>query len=403
MHRSPRYAAIPGFRARLVPVMILFSLAGFSRAQAGQEAQTPSPRQAACQESIPDLFNRVSPSVVSISAMSINPWAMEDRTDRVEGSGVIIEPSGLVLTNSHVVFGRHVITVTLDDGTTLPARMVGADPLFDVALLRIPKPDRGVLPVAQLGDSGRLLVGEEVYAIGNPFGLEQTLTRGIVSAINRLLPGAAWSLTEPLIQTDAAINPGNSGGPLVDRCGDVIGITTALLPEAQSIGFAVPVNLIKEVMSSLIEKGRIVRPWLGVQGQLVGKDLKELLRVPMIDGFLVEIVEPGSPAEQAGVQGGGLDLVISGEPVLLGGDIITAVNGTGVSDPEKMSQVLGSLKVGQTVHLALFRQSKTRELDIVLVERPLLPGDIPARRGSTPAEGVRPGLAHRFRSVRRAF
>jgi len=157
-------------------------------------------------------------------------------------------------------------------------------------------------------------------------------------------------------------------------------------------------------MSSLIEKGRIVRPWLGVQGQLVGKELKELLRVPMIDGFLVEIVEPGSPAEQAGVHGGGLDLVISGEPVLLGGDIITAVDGTAVTDPEKMSQVLQSLKVGQTVHLSLFREGKTREANIVLVERPLLPGDIPAKRGSAPAgEGVRPGLAHRFRSVRQAF
>ena len=219
MHRSPRYTTIPGFAASLVPVVFLFSLAGFGQAQAGQEAQTPPARQAACQESIPDLFTRVSPAVVSISAMSINPWAMDDRTDRVEGSGVIIGASGLVLTNSHVVFGRHVIAVTLDDGTTLPARMVGADPLFDIALLRIPKPGRGTLPVAQLGDSDRVLVGEEVYTIGNPFGLEQTLTRGIVSAVNRVLPGAAWSLTEPLIQTDAAINPGNSGGPLVNRSG----------------------------------------------------------------------------------------------------------------------------------------------------------------------------------------
>ena len=163
-------------------------------------------------------------------------------------------------------------------------------------------------------------------------------------------------------------------------------------------------NLIKQVMSSLIEKGKVVRPWFGVQGQLVGKDLRQLLRIPMIDGFLVEIVEPGSPAEQAGVQGGSLDLVISGEPVLLGGDIITAIDGTAVTDPEKMSQVLRSLKVGQKLHLALFRENKTLEVDIVLVERPLLPGDIPAQRGSAPTgERVRPGLAHRFRSVRQAF
>ena len=205
-----------------------------------------------------------------------------------------------MLSNSHVVFGRQVITVTLDEGTTLPAKLVGADPIFDIALLRIPTPTQGTLPVARLGDSSTLRVGQEVFAIGNPLGLDQTLTRGIVSAINRRLPGAAWSLTEPLIQTDAAINPGNSGGPLIDSCGSVVGITTTILLEAQSIGFAVPIDLVKSVIPQLLDKGRVVRPWLGVQGQFVAPALKELLRIPLVDGFLVEAVEPGSPAEQQG-------------------------------------------------------------------------------------------------------
>jgi S1-C subfamily serine protease len=209
----------------------------------------------------------MSAAVLSITAISVNPYDADRRIERVQGSGVIIDPSGLVVTNSHVVFGRQVITVTLDDGTTLPARFVGADPIFDIALLRIPKPDRGTLPLARLGDSDRLLVGEEVYTIGNPFGLEQTLTRGIVSAINRLLPGAAWSLTEPLIQTDAALNPGNSGGPLVNSTGSVAGINTAIIQYAQGICFAIPVNTVRWVVSQILREGgdlagsRLQRPY----------------------------------------------------------------------------------------------------------------------------------------------
>jgi len=372
-------------RARVATLLVclLFTVPGIVKA----DQEPPAPLATPCQESIPELYNRVSLSVVSVEAASINLRDVGDRVSRVAGSGVIVDRSGLIVTNSHVVFGRRAVSVTLDDGTMLPASLVGADPVFDVALIRIPPPATGTLPVARLGDSDHVVVGEEVLTIGNPFALEQTLTRGIVSAINRILPNTPLSLMEPLIQTDASINPGSSGGPLINRCGEVIGITTAILPEAQNIGFAVPINLVKEVMPLLIASGRVVRPWLGVQGQLVVPVLKELLRIPLEDGFLVEVVEPGSPAEQQGIAGGKLDLTVGGHSVLLGGDIITVMNGVAVDTPEKLEQVLRSLKVGATVRMTVFRDEKLRQLEVVVTERPFLPGDILARQSVAPLAG----------------
>jgi serine protease Do len=383
----------PAFRVSLAVVIALAVTVSLGAAQ----GQAPPQRPAAapgCPQSLPDLYNQVSQSVVSIGAISINPYDNDRRIERVAGSGVIIESSGLILTNSHVVFGRQVITVTLDDGTNLPAKLVGADPIFDIALVKIPPPTKGTLPVAALGNSSALAAGVEVYAIGNPLGLDQTLTRGIVSAVNRLMPGAAWSLAEPMIQTDASINPGNSGGPLLDPCGLVVGITTAIMPGAQNIGFAVPVDLIKDVIPRLLAKGRVVRPWLGVQGQFVVPGLKQLLKVPLVDGFLIEAVEPGSPAEQAGLQGGLFELTIEGQPILLGGDIITQVNGTVLSDPRALATLLGGLEVGSRLRMTVVRDGKPNAVDLALVERPVLPWDLPGQRsGQTAAGGgaARPG------------
>ena len=230
---------------------------------AGGIARAQGPRHAPCNEALPDIYARLSPAVVSISAVSINPYRLSDRVSHVSGSGVLIDASGLILTNSHVAFGRQSITVTLDDGTRLPATLVGADPIFDLAVLRIAKPSSGKLPTARLGDSDRTRVGEEVVAIGNPLGLDQTLTRGIVSGMNRILPETPFSLLEPLIQTDAPINPGNSGGPLVNRCGEVIGINTAVITDAQNIGFAVPSNMARSTVSALspdLPRGSVAAP-----------------------------------------------------------------------------------------------------------------------------------------------
>lgn len=348
-----------------------------------------------------EVYRTVSPSVVLIEGVAMNPYASGDKVERSAGSGFLVDASGLVVTNSHVVFGQQVLAVTLDDGTTLPARVVGADPVFDIAVIRIPPPKQGSLPVVELGDSSALDVGDEVFAIGNPFGLEQTLTRGVVSALNRLLPGASWSLKEPLIQTDAAINHGSSGGPIVDGQGRVVGMATAILPEAQNIGFAIPIDLVKKVLPELEEKGRVVRPWLGVQGQLVPPSLRDLLRAPLVDGFLVEVVEPGSPAAELGVQGGDLDLVVGGEPILIGGDIVTAIDGRPLVDPEKVAAVLSSLQVGATVELSIYRDEKVKKVRAKLVERPVLPMDLAGRTAASPVRGAAPPRG--LRGSREAF
>jgi S1-C subfamily serine protease len=223
---------------------------------------------------------------------------------------------------------RQSIRVTLDDGTEVAAELVGADPIFDVAVVRIPKPTDGTLTTIPLGDSDRVRVGEDVVAIGNPLGLDQTLTRGVVSAINRILPETPLSLFEPLIQTDTPINPGNSGGPLLNRCGEVVGITTSLLADAQNISFAVPINLAKAILPPCWSEAGSCAPWIGFHGPAGRRRRPGPLRIPLVEGLLVEVIEPGSPAERAGLRGGQLEIAISGREFLFGGDIVTTMNGT---------------------------------------------------------------------------
>jgi serine protease Do len=341
--------------------------------------------QAGCDTALPTLYQQVSPAVVFISAVSIASVHPGERAGTVIGSGVLIDREGLILTNSHVVFGRRAVSVTLDSGYTTPAKVLGADPILDVAVLRIPVPEAG-LPKATLGDSDALQVGEEVIAIGNPMGLEQTLTRGVISGIDRLLWEFPLNLMLPLIQTDAAINPGNSGGPLVNRCGEVVGLTSALLADAKNIGFAIPINIVKQVLPQLVQQGRVMRPWLGVSGKVIGKEVQDLLKLPLVDGFLVETIEPGSPAAKAGLHEGELLLAISGEEFLFGGDIITAANGKELDDTEKFTQFVRTLKVGDTVRLTLYHDGTTRQVEFTLPERPILPGDVPpdGRRALAP-------------------
>jgi S1-C subfamily serine protease len=335
-----------------------------------------------CTEQIPELFQRVSPSVVLITAVAIDPFKVTNRVSSVIGSGVIISGDGLVLTNSHVVFGRQAITVTLDDGRKTEAKLLGADPILDLAILRIPASPMGH-PVATLGDSDMVRIGEEVIAVGNPLGLEQTLTRGVISGINRILPESPMALMLPLIQTDAPINPGNSGGPLLNRCGEVIGINTSILGDAQNIGFAIPINIAKRVIPDLIEHGRIIRPWIGISGKLIKKEIMEIINIPLVDGFLVETIEPESPARQAGLHEGWLPITIAGMELLLGGDIITDINGQPMDDSEKFERLMGSLKVGDKVNLTLYREQKTQRVEFILPERPILPGDLRLNSSST--------------------
>jgi S1-C subfamily serine protease len=324
-----------------------------------------------CTEPLTVVFERVSPSVVSIQAMKINKAKPQRRFETVVGSGVIIEKDGQILTNAHVVDGAASLMVTLDSGNRVSARILGLDPVLDLALLRVDSATP--LPTARLGDSAGVRVGDEVVAIGNPLGLDQTMTRGIVSALNRLLPGIS---DEPMIQTDAPINPGNSGGPLVDRCGNVVGINTLISEDAQSIGFAVPVSAAKTILRDLREVGRVVRPWLGMQGRAVDNRLGAVVRMPVTPGYLVEVVYDGSPADRAGVRGGNLSVAVQGEEYLLGGDILTQINGTPIRSHQDYVARVKTLRVGQRVKIVVVRDGNPRELSLTVSERPRLPSDL---------------------------
>ena len=331
------------------------------------EAQTAAP----CAEPFTALFERVSPSVISIQAMKIDKTRPNRRFETIVGSGFFIERDGLALTNAHVVDGAASLSVTLDTGERVPARTIGLDSVLDLALIRVD--GRTNVPAARFGDSSTLRVGEEVVAIGNPIGLDQTMTRGIVSGLNRLLPGIS---DQPMIQTDAPINPGNSGGPLIDRCGAVVGINTFISEEAQSIGFAVPVNAVRVVLKDLRELGKVVRPWLGMQGRAVDQRLSGIVRMPLVPGYLVEVVYDGSPADRAGIRGGSLSVILQGDEYLLGGDILTAINGHAIRNHQDYVSRVSVLRPGQRVRVGISRDGQTRELTLVVAERPRLPGDL---------------------------
>src|SRR6266576_5165046 len=321
-----------------------------------------------CTDSLAALFERVSPTVVSIQVTKINKAKPQRRFETVVGSGVVFERDGQVLTNAHVVDGAASLSVTLDSGSRASARLVGMDTVTDLALLRIES--SSPIPAARLGDSGALRVGDEVVAIGNPIGLEQTMTRGIVSGLNRLLPGLA---EQPMIQTDAPINPGNSGGPLVDRCGAVVGINTFISEEANAIGFALPINAGKAILRDLRETGRVIRPWLGLQGREIDSQVTSVRRLPLSPGYLVEVVYEGSPAEKAGMRGGSLSVVVQGEEYLLGGDILTSIENTSVRTPPDYLSKVKTFKPGQRARLTIIRDGQRREFSLTVGERPRLP------------------------------
>jgi S1-C subfamily serine protease len=358
---------VPKRALSIYALFAILSLASSASALAASE----------CSQSIADLYDSKSPAVVRITALTINPYQNEDRIQQTTGSGFIIDTLGLVMTNSHVVFDAQVVNVTLDDGTILPAKILGADPIYDLAILKIPEPDTGKLPVLTFADSDKLRPGDEVVTIGNPLGLGQTITSGIISAINRTLPEKPRLLSWPMIQTDTPINLGNSGGPLLNRCGDVIGIASEIMGEAQNIGFAVPSNLAQSVVLPLVEKGKLIRPWLGVDGSLIDAKLVQVFAMPLTEGFLVESVETGSPASAAGITGGRLPVKVEHQSFILGGDIIMSINDIALKDDDNMQKALDLVRIGSKIKLKIYRKGKIVTSELTIIERPLQPGDVP--------------------------
>jgi len=272
------------------------------------------------------------------------------------GSGLIIEPDGYVLTNNHVIENAQMIMVRLSDEEEFEARVVGRDPRTDLALLKIQ--GRREFPVARLGDSDSLRVGEWVLAIGNPFGLEQTVTAGIVSAKGRVIGAGPY---DDFIQTDAAINPGNSGGPLFNTRGDVVGVNTAIFSQtggSVGIGFAIPINLAKELIPQLRAKGRVPRAWLGVAIAPVTPELAKRLGRPVRDGALVAEVVPNGPAARAGVRPG---------------DLVVAFQGKPIRRADELPRLTAKAPVGSDVELTLWRDGKEQAVTVRLGELPERP------------------------------
>src|SRR5438132_900781 len=270
---------------------------------------------------------------------------------RASGSGVIVDAKGYVLTNNHVIENAQDITVRLSDGRKFTAKLVGRDPKTDLAVLKVDAP--ALLPVAELGDSDQLRVGQWAIAIGNPFGLDRTVTVGIVSATARNRVGVATY--ENFIQTDASINPGNSGGPLLNLDGKVIGINTAIVAAGQGIGFSIPINQAREVMSQLIASGRVVRGWLGIAIQDVTDELAGTFGVREREGVLVAEVIKGGPAEAAGVRQG---------------DVIVELNGAPIKEVPELQRRVAAVAPGQPVRLKVIRERKPVALSVTVTEMP---------------------------------
>jgi serine protease Do len=293
------------------------------------------------------IARQVSPAVVSVS-----------QQEGGSGSGVIVRPDGVILTNAHVVGMSRMVRVGLADGRRVEGRVVGRDPTLDVAVVRIDAPNA---PVAPIGDSDRLEVGQTAIAIGNPLGLERTVTTGVISAVNRSPRGVAVDgpiQLDGLIQTDAAISPGNSGGPLLDSQGRVIGINTAVLRArgAQGLGFAVPINLAQNVAEQILATGRVVRSFLGVEYRDVEPEMAEQFRLPVREGIVVVSVSPNTPAERAGLEGG---------------DIITRVDDTPIKQGGDLRRLLRDRSPGDTVRITVARMGAgTRTLNARLTEAP---------------------------------
>jgi serine protease Do len=288
------------------------------------------------------------------------------------GSGVIVDKRGYILTNNHVIEQADQIEVRLSDKRTFQAMVVGKDPKTDLAVIKIDT--TGDLPVARLGDSGKIRIGEWAIAIGNPFGLDQTVTVGVISAVGRSDVGIATY--EDFIQTDASINPGNSGGPLVNLNGEVVGINTAIVASGRGIGFAIPINMAREISTRLMSQGKVVRGWLGVGIQELTEELAGQFGVKVGDGVLVSNVMPGGPSERAGLKAG---------------DVILEFNTTKVSSVHQLQRLVAEAAVGTSSQVKVLREKQPLALTVVLGEQPAelaVARPEPSRAGSVERFGL---------------
>ena len=315
------------------------------------------------------VYKKVLPSVVNITsrAMAFN-FFYGAVPEEGQGSGFVIDREGHILTNYHVVANAQRLEVTFSNRKKYKAEVIGVDAPHDLAVIRIKAEN---LTPAVLGDSKQLLVGQKVYAIGNPFGLSGTMTRGIVSSI-RSIRGPDGTPIDEAIQTDAAINPGNSGGPLLNSRGEVIGINSQIATggaaQSAGIGFAIPINAAKAVLNDLVTVGRVKRPTLGVRGLPISPELAEEVGLPADYGVLIMQVVRGGAAERAGLRGGNERAYLGNTPIMLGGDLIVAIDDQEINDLQDLSGVMNNRRADDTVTVTFYRGKKKMELKVQLGE-----------------------------------
>ncbi|MBC7235465.1 MAG: trypsin-like peptidase domain-containing protein [Chloroflexi bacterium] len=316
------------------------------------------------------VYERVSPSVVHITSRVITMdfwgglWPSEGT-----GSGFVWDKQGHIVTNYHVIERAETIEVTLRDETVVEAEVVGVDPLNDLAVLRIDVEPAKLHPVT-ISPREEIQVGQRAIAIGNPFGLDWTLTTGVVSSVGRPLQLADNRVIYEVIQTDAAINPGNSGGPLLDGRGQLIGVNTAIRQGAENIGFAIPLSTVKRVVPELIANGRYRHPWLGISGYSVSPELAERLGLPVQRGVLIAGIFPGGPADRAGLRGGQREVILGNIRLWIGGDVLVALDGVPIPSNSALHEFLETkTRVGQEVEITFYRGDRRMTARAILQER----------------------------------
>jgi S1-C subfamily serine protease len=360
--------------------------AGWIEAEGGASATMPQPLASpVSQESgdgnlVNEIYRRDGQGVAFIEAdrppeeSALSPFGLPEGGGVATGSGFLIDTEGHIVTNSHVVEGSNRVEVKLGSSdTNYSAEVVGSDPATDVALLKIDAPADRLHPLA-LGDSSKVQVGDPVVAIGNPFGLDRTVTSGIVSALQRQIEAPNGFAISHVIQTDAAINPGNSGGPLIDSSGNVIGINSQIQTSGSDgnvgIGFAVPINTARDVVEQLEQNGEVKHAYLGINGGTILPELARALKLPVKEGVLVNEVVKGGPADNAGIRGGTTSATIEGADIRLGGDIITKIDGKKVSGMDDVINIVNAAEPGETLEVTILRDSGPKTVTVTLGVRP---------------------------------
>ena len=379
--RKPFVSGLLGGFVVLIVALLAVAAGWIGKDEKTTVIQAPVAQSASSEEgqglTVNDIYKRDGPGVVFIRAevtqQTDSPFGMpQQQQGTATGSGFVLDKDGNILTNAHVVDGASKIEVSFSDNKTLTAKLVGKDTSTDVALLKVNHDGLDLKPL-NLGDSSKLEVGDSVVAIGNPFGLDRTVTTGIVSALQRKLDAPNGFTISNVIQTDAAINPGNSGGPLLDSQGRVVGINSQIATGGNGggsvgIGFAVPINTVKKISTQLKDRGKVDHAFLGVTGVSITKSMSSNLNLPTDEGVLVQ--QTTGPAKKAGVKGGDTQVSIGGADVVLGGDVLSKIDGKTVRGMDDVIKVVDSHDPGDQVTLELVRGKDKRTAKVTLGNRP---------------------------------